>query len=54
MLSVTTPPTEKDVRNRRGVMAWSLDLAPGAAKDLRIAWLVRWPADKMVVYAPGQ
>jgi uncharacterized protein (TIGR02231 family) len=54
MLSVTTPPTEKDVRNRRGVMAWSLDLAPGAAKDLRIAWLVRWPSDKMVVYTPGQ
>jgi uncharacterized protein (TIGR02231 family) len=54
MLSATTPPTEKDVRNRRGVMAWSFDLAPGAAKDLRIAWLVRWPADKTVVYATGQ
>jgi uncharacterized protein (TIGR02231 family) len=54
LLTVTTPPTEKAVRNRRGVMAWSLDLAPGASRDLRIAWLVRWPADKMVVYAPGQ
>jgi uncharacterized protein (TIGR02231 family) len=54
LLPVTTPPTEKSVRNRRGVMAWSLDLAPGATKDLRIAWLVRWPADKTVVYAPGQ
>ncbi len=54
VLPVTTPPTEKDVRNRRGVMAWSLDLAPGEAKDLRIAWLVRWPADKTVVFTPGQ
>jgi uncharacterized protein (TIGR02231 family) len=54
MLSVTTPPTEKDVRNRRGVMAWSFDLAPGAARDLRIAWLARWPADKTVVFATGQ
>jgi uncharacterized protein (TIGR02231 family) len=54
MLSVTTPPTEKDVRNRRGVMAWSLDLPPGASRDLRIAWLVRWPSDKTVVFAPGQ
>jgi uncharacterized protein (TIGR02231 family) len=54
LLQVTTPPTEKNVRNRRGVMAWSLDLAPGEAKDLRIAWLVRWPADKTVVYTPGQ
>jgi uncharacterized protein (TIGR02231 family) len=54
LLTVTTPPTEKDMRNRRGVMAWSFDLAPGASRDLRIAWLVRWPADKTVVYAPGQ
>jgi uncharacterized protein (TIGR02231 family) len=54
VLPVTTPATEKDVRNRRGVMAWSLDLAPGETRDLRIAWLVRWPADKTVVYTPGQ
>jgi uncharacterized protein (TIGR02231 family) len=54
VLPVTTPPTEKNVRNRRGVMAWSLDLAPGEAKDLRIAWLVRWPADKTVIFTPGQ
>jgi uncharacterized protein (TIGR02231 family) len=54
MLPETTPPTQKDMRNRRGVMAWSLDLAPGEARDLRIAWLMRWPADKTVVYTPGQ
>jgi uncharacterized protein (TIGR02231 family) len=54
LLPVTTPPTEKDVRNRRGVVAWSLDLAPGEAKDLRIAWLVRYPSDRTVVYTPGQ
>jgi uncharacterized protein (TIGR02231 family) len=54
LLPVTTPPTDKDVRNRRGVMAWSLDLAPGETKELRIAWLVRWPSDKTVVYTPGQ
>lgn len=54
MLPVTTPPTEKDARNRRGVMAWSVDLGPGEAKELRIAWQVRWPADKTVVFTPGQ
>jgi uncharacterized protein (TIGR02231 family) len=53
LLPATTPPTEKDVRNRRGVMAWSLDVAPGEAKDIRIAWRVRWPADKAVVFVPG-
>jgi len=53
LLPVTTPPTEKDVRNRRGVMAWSLEVAPGEAKEIRIAWRVRWPADKAVVFVPG-
>jgi uncharacterized protein (TIGR02231 family) len=54
LLPTTTPPTERDVRNRRGVLAWSFDAAPGEAKDIKIAWRVRWPADKVVVFAPGQ
>jgi uncharacterized protein (TIGR02231 family) len=53
LLPATTPPTERDVRNRRGVMAWSLEVAPGEAKELRIAWRVRWPADKTITFAPG-
>jgi uncharacterized protein (TIGR02231 family) len=53
LLPATTPPTEKDVRNRRGVTAWSLEVAPGEAKEIRIAWRVRWPADKAVVFVPG-
>jgi uncharacterized protein (TIGR02231 family) len=54
VLPATTLPSEKDVRGRRGVIAWRLDLAAGETQDLRIAWLVRWPADKTVVYTPGQ
>jgi hypothetical protein len=54
VLPATTAPTEKDVRNRRGVMAWSLEVAPGEAKEIRVAWRVRWPADKAVVFVPGQ
>ncbi len=53
LLPATTTPTEKDVRNRRGVMAWSLEVAPGEAKEIRVAWRVRWPADKAVVFVPG-
>ncbi len=44
---------EQDVRNRRGVMAWSVEVAPGEAKEIRIAWRVRWPADKAVVLVSG-
>jgi uncharacterized protein (TIGR02231 family) len=53
LLPSTTPPSEKDVRNRRGVVAWSLEVAPGEAKEVRIAWRVRWPADKAVIFVPG-
>ena len=48
----TTPPTERDPRDRRGVLAWALDLAPGEAKDVKLGWRVRWPADKTVVFRP--
>jgi uncharacterized protein (TIGR02231 family) len=54
LLPTTTAPTERDVRNRRGVLAWSFDAAPGEAKEIRIAWRVRWPADKAVIYTSGQ
>jgi uncharacterized protein (TIGR02231 family) len=54
LLPTTTAPTERDVRNRRGVLAWSFDAAPGEAKEIRIAWRVRWPADKTVIYTAGQ
>ena len=50
LLPVTTPPTERDVRDRRGVLAWSFDAAPGEIKEIRLGWRLRWPADKTVVY----
>ena len=52
MLPVTTPPTERDVRDRRGVLAWSFEAAPGEAKEIRLGWRLRWPGDKVVAYEP--
>lgn len=52
LLPVTTPPTERDVRDRRGVLAWSFDAAPGEAKEIKLGWRLRWPADKLVSYEP--
>ena len=52
MLPVTTPPTERDVRDRRGVLAWNFDAAPGEAREIKLGWRMRWPADKAVVYEP--
>ncbi|MCR4519843.1 MULTISPECIES: mucoidy inhibitor MuiA family protein [Bosea] len=42
----TTPPTEKQVGDRRGVASWTFDLAPGAEKEIRLAYRIKWPGDR--------
>lgn len=48
----TTPPTEKQVENKRGVSAWSFELAPGAEKEIRLSYRIKWPGDRELTYAP--
>ena len=52
----TTPPTDKQIGDKRGVMGWTLDLKPGEAKDVRLAYRMKWPADHEVtiVDAPAE
>jgi uncharacterized protein (TIGR02231 family) len=52
LLPASTPPSERDVRDRRGVLVWNFDAAPGEVRDIKLAWRVRWPADKSIVYQP--
>jgi uncharacterized protein (TIGR02231 family) len=52
LLPATTPPTHKDMQDRRGVLGWTFDAKPGEARELKLAWRVRWPADKTVFYEP--
>ena len=47
-LDLTTPPTEKTVADKRGVMGWSFDLKPGDSKDIRLGYRLKWPADRDV------
>jgi uncharacterized protein (TIGR02231 family) len=44
-----TPPTEKVVADKRGVMAWGWDYQPGEQKEIRLGWRMKWPADREVV-----
>jgi uncharacterized protein (TIGR02231 family) len=48
LLPTTTAPTEKQVADKRGVMSWTLDLAPNEVKDIRLAYRLKWPADRDV------
>ena len=52
LLPVTTPPSERDLRDRRGVLAWRFEAAPGEAKEIKLGWRLRWPGDKVVAYEP--
>jgi uncharacterized protein (TIGR02231 family) len=51
-LSQTTPPTEKQVGDKRGVSAWTFDLAPATEKEIKLAYRIKWPGDRELTYAP--
>ncbi len=50
LLQQTTPPTEKQVGDKRGVSAWSFELAPGAQKEIRLAYRIKYPGDREIVF----
>jgi uncharacterized protein (TIGR02231 family) len=50
MLPQTTPPTEKQPGGKRGVSAWTFDLAPGAEKEIKLAYRIKWPGDRELNY----
>jgi uncharacterized protein (TIGR02231 family) len=54
MLPSSTPPTLRDVRDQRGVLAWSMDLAAAETRDIKFGWRVKWPNDKSVVYSSAR
>jgi uncharacterized protein (TIGR02231 family) len=53
-LPQTTPPSEKQLGERRGVMGWSFDLPAGETKEIRLAYRVKWPADRELVTLGGR
>jgi uncharacterized protein (TIGR02231 family) len=48
MAAQTTPPAEKDYLKRRGVMAWTFDLAPAGAQQITFGYKVTWPKDMQI------
>lgn len=49
-LPATTAPTDKQADGRRGVLGWTLDLAPGETREVRLAYRLRWPADREIAF----
>jgi uncharacterized protein (TIGR02231 family) len=48
LLSQTTQGAEKDPEGKRGLLNWRMTLAPGENKELRLAYRMKWPADRDV------
>ena len=48
-----TPPTEKAIADKRGVMGWTWDYAPGEQKEIRFGYRLKWPADRDIVMDGG-
>ena len=53
MLPITTPPTARDLRDRRGVMEWAFEAKPGETREIKLGWRVRWPKEKAVQFTPS-
>jgi uncharacterized protein (TIGR02231 family) len=52
LLPVTTQPTARDLRDRRGVMEWGFEAKPGESREIKLGWRMRWPKDKVVQFGP--
>jgi uncharacterized protein (TIGR02231 family) len=48
LLPVTTQPSERDVKDRRGVLVWNFEAGPGELREIKLGWRLRWPSDKAI------
>ena len=46
-------PTKRDFDDRRGVLAWEMEVKPDEEKALEFGYRVTWPAAKKVTYGQG-
>ncbi|MEP0520084.1 MAG: mucoidy inhibitor MuiA family protein [Hyphomicrobiales bacterium] len=49
-LSSSTAPSEENVKDQRGILAWSFEYEPGESKDIRFDYRLTWPAEKNVTF----
>jgi uncharacterized protein (TIGR02231 family) len=49
-LTGKTPPTRRDVDDKRGVLAWETTLQPDEERQIEFGYRVSWPAGKSVTY----
>jgi uncharacterized protein (TIGR02231 family) len=46
-------PTKRDIDDKRGVLAWEMELKPDEEKVVEFGYRVTWPGAKKVIYGQG-
>jgi uncharacterized protein (TIGR02231 family) len=49
LMANSTPPTERNPKDRRGVLHWASEYKPGEEREIRHGYRMRWPNDREVV-----
>jgi len=49
-----TPPTKRDIDEKRGVMAWESKLEPDEERVIEFGYRVTWPSAKVIQYGIGR
>ena len=49
LLPMTTEPTERNVDDKLGLLAWSYDLKPQEEKEIKLSYELKWPAKRDIV-----
>ena len=45
-----TPPTKRDIDDKRGVLAWEATLQPDEERQIEFGYRISWPAGKRIMY----
>ena len=48
-----TAPTKRDMEDKRGLLAWEMELKPDEEKTVEFGYRVTWPAAKKITYGQG-
>jgi uncharacterized protein (TIGR02231 family) len=48
-----TAPTKRDMEDKRGLLAWEMELKPDEEKVVEFGYRVTWPAAKKITYGQG-
>jgi uncharacterized protein (TIGR02231 family) len=49
LLPMTTEPTERNVDDKLGVLAWTYELKPQEEKEIKLSYELKWPAKRDIV-----